>query len=81
MVAAARRHELWDRLARTWAGTWLNMLGSILFGVSAVGAYVLPATGDLVSLAWANLGTFLGALCFFFAAVLARRNIEPDPRS
>ena len=57
------------------------MLGSILFGVSAVGAFVIPSTGDLVSEAWANLGTFLGALCFFFAAVLARRNIEPDPRS
>jgi hypothetical protein len=81
MVAAARRHELWDRLARTWAGTWLNMLGSIFFGVSAVGAFVLPATGDLLSEAWANLGTFLGALCFFAAAVLARRNIPAAPGS
>ena len=76
MYAASRRHELWDPLARTWHGTTLNMLGSIFFGVSAVGAYVLPATGDLLNQVWANAGTFLGAACFFVAALLARRHPE-----
>jgi len=78
MVAAARRHELWDPLARTWHGTILNMVGSVAFGISAVGAFVLPTTGELLNEAWANAGTFLGALCFLAAALLARRNIEPD---
>ena len=71
LVAASRRHELWDRHARTWRGTWLNMAGSVAFGAAAVGAYVLPLTGELVNVRWVNLGTFLGALCFFTAAVLS----------
>lgn len=76
MVAANRRHELWDPLARTWHGTILNMLGSIAFGVSAVGAYIVPSTGDPLNLVWANFGTFIGAVCFFVAAMLARRSEE-----
>jgi hypothetical protein len=75
-VAATRERErLWDRDARTWHGTGLNMLGSIAFGVSAVAAYVVPSTGDLVSERWTNLGTATGAICFFAAAVLSRREI------
>jgi len=41
----------------------LNLLGSIAFGVSSVGVYVSPETGTLVSMFWASLGTFLGAIC------------------
>ncbi len=73
VVATTERDRLWDPTARTWQCTWLNMAGSVLFGVSAVGAYVIPATGDLVSLFWANAGTFLGGLCFLVAALLSRR--------
>jgi hypothetical protein len=79
LVAANRRHELWDPLARTWHGTILNMLGSIAFGVSAVGAYVVPSSGDVLNVVWANLGTFIGAVCFFLAAILARRADEREP--
>jgi hypothetical protein len=73
LVAASRRRELWDRHARTWRGTWLNMAGSVAFGAAAIGAYVIPATGELVNVRWVNLGTFIGALCFFTAAMLSRR--------
>lgn len=76
MVAASRRHELWDPLARTRHGTWVNMGGSIFFAISAVGAYVVPTTGDLLDDVAANLGTFLGALCFLTAAIISRRNID-----
>ncbi|MGO4535545.1 hypothetical protein [Leifsonia sp. 2MCAF36] len=75
VVATVDRERLWDPRARTWHGAWLNLLGSVFFGISAVGAYTLPATGDLVSLFWANLGTLLGAACFLVAAVLSRRSI------
>ncbi|WP_345802634.1 hypothetical protein AAIB33_05960 [Microbacterium sp. AZCO] len=75
LVAAGRRHELWDPDARTWRGTWLNMVGSIAFGISAIGAYVVPATGSFINVQWINLGTFLGAVCFFVAAALSRRGI------
>lgn len=81
LVAASRRHELWDPDARTAHGTWLNMAGSVAFGFSAVGAYVLPATGEIYSLRWVNVGTFLGAVCFFLAAVLARRTLEYETRT
>lgn len=75
MAATDERGELWDTDARTWHGTWLNMVGSVFFGLSAIGAYVLPDTGTYVSLLWANLGTLLGALCFLVAALLSRRTI------
>ncbi|MGX5696386.1 hypothetical protein ACWKWP_09325 [Agromyces soli] len=75
VVATKDRGELWDRDARTWHGTGLNLLGSIAFGVSAVGAYLVPSTGALVNERWANLGTAIGALCFFTAAVLSRRTV------
>ncbi|WP_062292433.1 hypothetical protein [Demequina phytophila] len=70
--AARRRHELWHVRARTPEAAWLGMAGSVAFGVSAIGAYVVPETGSFVSLLWANLGTFVGALCFLAAAVLVR---------
>lgn len=54
---------------RAWAIAAVNMLGSILFGVSAIGAWTNPS-GDLVSLWWSNFGTFAGALCFLIGAVL-----------
>ncbi|WP_253202077.1 hypothetical protein [Subtercola sp. PAMC28395] len=77
VVATTERDSLWDPQARTWRCTWLNMTGSVLFGVSAVGAYVLPTTDDLLSLFWANAGTFAGAACFFTAAVLSRPGRSP----
>lgn len=76
LVAASRRHELWDPDSRTAHGTWLNMAGSVAFGFSAVGAYVLPATAEIFNMHWMNVGTFVGAVCFFVAAVLARRSME-----
>ena len=79
MVATKDRGALWDADSRTWHGTWLNLLGSIAFGVSAVGAYVVPETGTLVSMFWANLGTLIGALCFLVAALLSRRTIDAEP--
>ncbi|MET2012566.1 hypothetical protein ABXJ56_13535 [Microbacterium chocolatum] len=78
LVAAARRHELWDPLARTWHGTWLNAAGSVFFAVSAVGAFVVPSTRTLLDAHAADAGTLLGALCFLAAALLSRRAISVD---
>lgn len=72
LAAARRRDELWHLQARTPEAAWLNMLGSVAFGASAVGAFVMPATDTFVSLFWAGLGTFIGAVCFLAAAVLVR---------
>ncbi|MRG59038.1 hypothetical protein GE115_04020 [Agromyces sp. CFH 90414] len=78
VVATRDRGRLWDRDARTWHGTVLNLVGSLAFGVSAIGAYVLPATDDPLSEPWANGGTAIGALCFLVAALLSRRSIDRD---
>ncbi|WP_308798002.1 YrhK family protein [Agromyces silvae] len=80
VVATKDRGRLWDPDARTWHGTWLNLAGSVAFGASAIGAYVVPETGDLLSEYWANLGTLLGAVCFFTAAVLSRRAVDDSSK-
>ena len=58
----------------------LNLLGSIFFGISAIGAFVLPTTGEVLNTRWANLGTFLGGVCLFVASIwLARPERHPAP--
>jgi hypothetical protein len=61
----------------SWWIVVLNLLGSVFFGVSAIGAYVNPDTGDVTNLRWDNGGTFAGALCFLIAAVM----LIPESRS
>jgi len=65
-------HGWWSWRPRSigWRIAAANMVGSIAFGVSAVAAYVVPRTGELVSSALANLGTFVGAVCFLVGALL-----------
>lgn len=46
----------------------LNYAGSVFFMASALGALVLPTTGDVVSPAVVTTGTFLGAMCFLIGA-------------
>jgi hypothetical protein len=64
----------------SWWIVVINLLGSILFGLSAIGAYVLPSTGEAVNLTLDNAGTALGGLCFLIGAVLlvpeARRRLD-----
>jgi len=55
----------------------LNMIGSVAFGVSAVGAFIVPGTDSLKNPTIADLGTFVGAVCFLVAALLMR---PPHPR-
>lgn len=53
-----------------WWVSGANLLGSVFFMLSALAAYVLPATDDLLDASLANSGTLLGALCFLWAARL-----------
>jgi hypothetical protein len=59
----------WHPSKIPWWITFLNLAGSVAFGVSAIASYVKP-NGELVSLALTNLGTFVGALCFLAGAIL-----------
>jgi len=56
-----------------WRIAALNMLGSILFGISAIAGWVQPSTGDLLDAALDTSGTFWGAVCFFAGAALMLR--------
>jgi hypothetical protein len=53
-----------------WHIAWLNMIGSILFMFSALASYVLPTTGEFINSRVSVAGTLLGAVCFFFGAIL-----------
>ena len=58
------------RVDRTWTTVAVNLLGCILFGISAIASFIVPSTGSILHLAAANWCTALGALCFFIGALL-----------
>ena len=65
-----------------WWIAAVNLAGSVAFGVSAVAGYVVPATGEDLDLAAANVTTVVGALFFLAGAVLvlievARARVAP----
>jgi hypothetical protein len=57
------------------------MLGSIAFGIAAVGGFIVPSTGELLSLPLVNLVTFLGAALFFAGAALLIPDMAPEPEA
>ena len=61
----------WQPRDDAWRIAWLNVIGSVAFMASAIGAFVLPETGAAVDLTLADRGTLLGAVCFFVGALLA----------
>lgn len=54
-----------------------NYAGSIFFMLSALGAFVLPTTGEMLNVRLVNSATFLGAVCFLIGAYLL---LEPAAR-
>ncbi len=75
LMPDVRRHRHGHARDRSWTISALNMVGSILFGFSAIGAYIVPASNELLNATWANGGTFLGAVCFLVGSwlVIPRR--------
>jgi hypothetical protein len=64
---------------RRWWQPTINLLGCVLFGVSAVAGYVVPATGSMLDLAAANWNTAAGAACFLACALPGLRNRGSHP--
>jgi hypothetical protein len=73
-------HLAMVKISGTWLPCWgprdpewrivaVNQLGSILFMVSAVAAFI-RADGDMIAIGIANWGTLTGALCFAVAGVM-----------
>ncbi|MCF8588662.1 hypothetical protein [Gordonia liuliyuniae] len=61
--------QAWAPRSRDWQATWINMIGCLAFAASAVGAFV-RTTGVTADALLANVGTFIGALCFLAAALM-----------
>ena len=64
------------RPAHDQPGWWepsINLLGCILFGISAVAGYLVPSTGSILDLAAANWTTGVGAACFLACALATLR--------
>ncbi|MGO3326247.1 hypothetical protein [Gordonia sp. (in: high G+C Gram-positive bacteria)] len=61
--------RVWAPRSTDWWSGVINMAGCIAFGVSAVGSFV-SRTGTTVDAVLATVGTFVGALCFFFASFI-----------
>jgi hypothetical protein len=54
----------------------LHLVGSIAFGISAIAAYVVPDTDEMLNAALRTSMTLVGALCFLWAA---RILVKPPP--
>jgi hypothetical protein len=70
VVAVTAAVGVFELRSRDWQAEWINMIGCFAFGVSALGAFVTK-TGVTEDALLANVGTFIGALCFLVAALLA----------
>ena len=58
----------WGELG--WWIVAINQVGSVLFMISALAAFIRPETGSEVNVDIANWGTMLGALCFAVGGVI-----------
>jgi hypothetical protein len=67
--ASPRRGWLPVRGRYGWWEPSINLIGCVLFGISAVAGHVVPSTGSMLDLAAANWTTSLGAACFLACAV------------
>jgi hypothetical protein len=69
IVAVTAVVGIFELKSRDWPAEWINMIGCFAFGVSALGAFVTKS-GITEDALLANVGTFIGALCFLVAALL-----------
>lgn len=68
----------WRKRGIAWWIAAANLIGSIAFGISALGAYVIHDTGELVNAAADNAGTFIGAVMFFVGAYMLWPEADRD---
>ena len=76
-------HRLWcvRRDDPDWWGALLNYVGSIFFMASAIASFTLQTTGEARNITVVNIGTFVGAVCFFVGAYLLLPAVEDDRAS
>ncbi len=64
-----REKTYWAPQSKEWQSVWFNTFGSIAFGVSAIGSFVLQ-DGNTLDPNVANIGTFVGAVFFLLASAV-----------
>jgi len=69
MVAVTAAAGVIELRSRDWIAAAVNLIGCVAFGVSSLAAFV-RVSGITANELLANLGTFVGALCFLVAALL-----------
>lgn len=70
LINYKHQSQAWEPTKPGWWSAQINMIGCIAFGVSAVGAFMWP-DGSVADGTLANWGTFIGAICFFLASLIA----------
>ncbi|MGO3885318.1 MAG: hypothetical protein ACTJHU_03380 [Mycetocola sp.] len=81
-VAFMAFYRAGNKLRLSSSAAWsvaINWVGCVAFGASAVGAYILPS-GATISGNLSSWGTFIGALCFFFASLVVLPSAYRDRR-
>jgi hypothetical protein len=76
-LATTRRGVLPARGGPGWWQPAVNLLGCVLFGISAIAGYVVPSSGSELDLAAANWNTAAGAACFLACALAGLRAERP----
>lgn len=71
--ASARHGWLPVRSGGGWWEPAVNLVGCVLFGISAIAGYLVPSTGSVLDQAAANWNTALGAACFLACALFTLR--------
>lgn len=79
-VVVCGRLWCWRPGSPDWQMAALNLLGALAFGLAAAGAFLLPTTGEPVNIRWVNAGTFVGACCFLWAALILLRSVPRPAR-
>ena len=80
-MSVGRAWVSWRPRDLDWWPALSNLLGSLAFGISAVASYVIVDSGMVRNVERANLGTFVGALCFLVGAflLLPARTLDTAP--
>ncbi|WP_024449112.1 YrhK family protein [Mycolicibacterium iranicum] len=79
MMAVTAVTGLLELRSRDWLAGAVNLIGCVAFGVSAVAAFI-RTNGVTEDEVLANLGTFVGALCFLAASLLELPRTESAGR-
>lgn len=70
LLQLRRQRRTGEDSSLDWWIAIVNQVGSALFMVAAIAAFVRPSTGDELAVGIANWGTFAGAACFAAAGVI-----------